>query len=245
MRTFIKRTLPMIMIIVFLFCSIAYADVYVKGYTRSDGTYVKPYYRTAPNNTINDNYSTSPNINPYTGEQGTISPTYETYTPILKYTPTTHAYTNYTPIIKFTPTTLIRPSFPVYVNDYNINNTASKYYPTILNGVVFVPLTSEMISVMKLEGGWDSINGMVLNSSEDVYPSSTFSIASSVTTVTKNIVKPTFPIIVNDDNLNVTNSEYCPVVLNDIVYIPLSSEFHSKMRLSGGWYESFMALYSY
>ncbi len=46
--------------------------VEVKGYTKSNGTYVAPYIRTAPNSTIKDNFSTSPNLNPYTGKIGTI-----------------------------------------------------------------------------------------------------------------------------------------------------------------------------
>jgi hypothetical protein len=44
--------------------------VQVDGYNRNNGTSVQPYYRTAPNNTISDNYSTYPNINPYTGKTG-------------------------------------------------------------------------------------------------------------------------------------------------------------------------------
>lgn len=46
-------------------------DVKVNGYFKSDGTYVESYIRTEPNETIEDNYSTSPNINPYTGKVGT------------------------------------------------------------------------------------------------------------------------------------------------------------------------------
>lgn len=49
-------------------------DVYVHGYTRSDGTYVQPYYRTAPDHNIYNNYSTQGNINPYTGRVGTVNP---------------------------------------------------------------------------------------------------------------------------------------------------------------------------
>lgn len=48
---------------------------YVKGHYRN-GTYVDGYYRTNPNQTKNDNYSTYPNVNPHTGKQGTISPEY-------------------------------------------------------------------------------------------------------------------------------------------------------------------------
>ena len=47
------------------------SQVYVNGYYKSNGTYVAPHYRTAPNNTVYDNWSTYPNYNPYTGKQGT------------------------------------------------------------------------------------------------------------------------------------------------------------------------------
>lgn len=51
----------------------------VTGYYRSNGTYVKPHYRTNPNKTINDNWSTAPNINPFTGKVGTIAPDISQY----------------------------------------------------------------------------------------------------------------------------------------------------------------------
>lgn len=47
---------------------------WISGYHRADGIYVKGYYRTVPNSTINDNYSTYPNVNPYTGKKGYIKP---------------------------------------------------------------------------------------------------------------------------------------------------------------------------
>ena len=52
--------------------SFGQSTVYVNGYYRSNGTYVQGHYRTAPNNTVYDNYSTYPNVNPYTGQTGTI-----------------------------------------------------------------------------------------------------------------------------------------------------------------------------
>lgn len=48
----------------------------VRGYYRSNGTYVQPHHRTNPNWTINDNYTTIPNVNPWTGKPGTIPPSY-------------------------------------------------------------------------------------------------------------------------------------------------------------------------
>jgi hypothetical protein len=55
------------------FSGIAFADVQVNGYYKSNGTYVQPYVRTSPNSTKLDNYSTKGNYNPYTGQQGTLN----------------------------------------------------------------------------------------------------------------------------------------------------------------------------
>src|SRR5689334_12977417 len=49
-------------------------DVYVNGYSRRDGTYVQPHMRSAPDSSYNNNWSTYPNVNPYTGQQGTKAP---------------------------------------------------------------------------------------------------------------------------------------------------------------------------
>ena len=46
----------------------------VRGYTRSNGTYVAPHYQTNPNHTKLDNWSTKGNYNPFTGKAGTVNP---------------------------------------------------------------------------------------------------------------------------------------------------------------------------
>lgn len=49
--------------------------VKVKSYYKpSTGRYVMPSYRTSPNKTKLDNYSTKGNYNPYSGKKGTVSP---------------------------------------------------------------------------------------------------------------------------------------------------------------------------
>ena len=55
------------------FVSSVLADVYVKPYTRSDGSYVGGHYRSSPDSTTSNNWSTRGNTNPYTGERGTRS----------------------------------------------------------------------------------------------------------------------------------------------------------------------------
>lgn len=54
--------------------SVLAKDVYVDGYTKKDGTYVEPHHRSSPNSSPYDNYGTKGNDNPYTGQQGTVSP---------------------------------------------------------------------------------------------------------------------------------------------------------------------------
>ena len=63
----------------------AMADQYVKGYTRSNGTYVAPHYRSSPDGQQWNNYDTKGNTNPYNGQQGTQRDT--TYDPPKLYNP--------------------------------------------------------------------------------------------------------------------------------------------------------------
>ena len=46
----------------------------VRGHVKKDGTYVAPHNATNPNNTQRDNWSSKPNVNPYTGKEGVKEP---------------------------------------------------------------------------------------------------------------------------------------------------------------------------
>lgn len=46
----------------------------VSGYVKKDGTYVAPHYRSSPDSSKLNNYSTQGNVNPYTGKTGTVDP---------------------------------------------------------------------------------------------------------------------------------------------------------------------------
>lgn len=63
-----------LLLILFFSTNICLADVFVNGYSRQDGTYVNGYYRSSPNSTRMDNFSTKGNYNPYTGSPGTKDP---------------------------------------------------------------------------------------------------------------------------------------------------------------------------
>ena len=74
-----KRSLTILLAvaIIFLTTLTANADVFVRGHYRSNGTYVQPHYRSNPDGNFYNNWSTSPNVNPYTGSVGTgITPSY-------------------------------------------------------------------------------------------------------------------------------------------------------------------------
>ncbi len=67
-------------LMLFVWLSLAWAiqadarGVRVSGYVKKDGTYVAPHYRSAPNRSTVDNYSTRGNYNPYTGQAGKKDP---------------------------------------------------------------------------------------------------------------------------------------------------------------------------
>jgi len=75
--------------LVVLSSSSAFAE-YVRGYVRQNGTYVQPHFQTAPDNSMYNNYSTQGNVNPYTGQAGTVNP----YAPIQRpyYIPQSRGY---------------------------------------------------------------------------------------------------------------------------------------------------------
>lgn len=57
--------------------SVAFAQVHVRGYTRSDGTYVRPHIRSAPDNSLANNYGasrSSPLYSPYLPDLSVVTP---------------------------------------------------------------------------------------------------------------------------------------------------------------------------
>ena len=64
----------------------AFADTYVHGYTKQNGTYVEPHYRSSPDSSKFNNYSTEGNVNPYNGKEGHVDP-YYTPPPTYQYNP--------------------------------------------------------------------------------------------------------------------------------------------------------------
>ena len=76
-----KKLLLLLIPMLLLCIDVAVADTYVEGYYRRDGTYVRPHYRSSPDGSYNNNWSVRPNYNPYTGQPGTRSPTWNDRNP--------------------------------------------------------------------------------------------------------------------------------------------------------------------
>jgi hypothetical protein len=68
------RRLVLYVLVLSVLATAATAQVPVQGYVRRDGTYVPPHYRSSPNGSPLDNWSTRGNVNPYTGQYGTHQP---------------------------------------------------------------------------------------------------------------------------------------------------------------------------
>lgn len=68
-----KKTMMSLMVLVIICITACYtqAAVRVRGHFRSNGTYVMPHYRSNPDGNFYNNWSTYPNVNPYTGVIGT------------------------------------------------------------------------------------------------------------------------------------------------------------------------------
>ena len=71
LTTLLSMSIFVVVILVLIITTVANADVRVRGYYRSNGTYVQPHYRSNPDGNPYNNWSTYPNINPYTGKRGT------------------------------------------------------------------------------------------------------------------------------------------------------------------------------
>jgi len=67
----VKNILFLVFLTLLSLASVEARDVAVQGYTRDNGTYVQPHYRSSPNEYKNDNWSTYGNSNPHTGQSGT------------------------------------------------------------------------------------------------------------------------------------------------------------------------------
>jgi len=66
-----KKITSLLLVLLLPFAALSAGAHSVKGYIKKDGTYVAPHRQTNSNSTQKDNWSSTPNVNPYTGKKGT------------------------------------------------------------------------------------------------------------------------------------------------------------------------------
>lgn len=96
-----KLLLALLALIVLAFPTLVEAkggSVRVRGYYRSNGTYVAPHYRSTPDSSVWNNWSTVGNVNPYTGKEGTKNP-YGTSSSYSGGIPTSDSNTTLMPLV--------------------------------------------------------------------------------------------------------------------------------------------------
>jgi hypothetical protein len=57
-----------------------HANPYTQPY-RTQPQYIQPHYRSAPDSSYNNNWGVRPNVNPYSGQRGSLSPTWNDRAP--------------------------------------------------------------------------------------------------------------------------------------------------------------------
>ncbi|WP_207209596.1 hypothetical protein [Flavobacterium sp. 140616W15] len=67
-----KKVTFLLLSVFFIYSNSFAQDVWVNGYTRTNGTIVQDHYRTNRDQTVNNNFTTIGNTNPYTGAVGTL-----------------------------------------------------------------------------------------------------------------------------------------------------------------------------
>lgn len=130
-------TLTMLVIILAVSNSVQ-AAVYVKGYFRSNGTYVQPHYRSNPDGNFYNNWSTYPNTNPYTGKVGTkLTPSYSssysgsTASIMPKTSSTTSSYWTNNSSPAFSSSS---PSYSTFGSSLSIGSSSTSSFGTSLFG---------------------------------------------------------------------------------------------------------------
>lgn len=132
-----------------LFPQIADASVYVHGYTKKNGTYVAPYYRSSPDSSPYNNYSYPGNTNPYTGETAGGNP--DTY--LNNYYNKTPSYSAPTPSYTFTPP----PSCPLFASYDSLSGTCKCNTGYTSNGSSCISLDSYCTGNMGYGAQYDSL----------------------------------------------------------------------------------------
>jgi hypothetical protein len=240
-----RRLLSLLLVLSIGFCfsNLAFAtsksstDVHVNGYYRKDGTYVKPYYRTAPDATKLNNFSHCGNTNPYTGKVGNT----ECGIDASGYDQS-NANSNVTiqSVEQSLPSGSVKvmlPSFAVNVNDEKrqLPNSLRKYPVVIYKDITYFPMTWSYTHAWGLETNWSGDTGFSIRKSnngaeplgnEDVGVNDSQSYVATIAN---------YNVFINDSWVDNSNEEYPIISFRDITYLPMTWNIANELGLITSW----------
>lgn len=166
-----KKLLTILAVFCVCITSVCFAQVYVKGYFRKDGTYVAPHYRTSPDSTVTNNYSYPGNYNPNTGEitgGSTYNYSFPSSSSTNYYDASSYLDSASTTNYDFNSKYVYKPSYPVKINNLYIDNYCGNWEPFVYEDITYIPMTSSVMQELGLTSSFDSVTGFnVSNSSND------------------------------------------------------------------------------
>ncbi len=137
-----------------------FADVWVNGYTRSNGTYVNGYYRSSPDSSPYNNFSYPGNTNPYTGVTagGSASSYLNNYynSSGNSYSPPYTSSYSYSPPYTSSYSSFSTPSCPV--NSYSSGSSCKCNYGYVVDGGKCVYADTLCRAQIGTMSSYDSLN---------------------------------------------------------------------------------------
>ena len=233
-----------LIILITLISNISFGQVHVRGYFRSNGTYVQPHERTRPNSTITDNYSYQGNYNPNTytttptpNYNNSSTSTYSTNSNsnnrvwVNGYYRTDGTFvggyyrslpsTNYSNEPNTTRNNYSTPTYQ-YVKSKKVN---VRRYPSLTSDVCITYEWNQSVRVIKIKDNWAQIEFSKYNNYTNAYENTYGYIKSRLLNYTYNTEYPTETFISNTNSLEATNSK-----ISDNNYTVKSNRayFHNK-----------------
>lgn len=115
------------------------------------------------------------------------------------------------------------PSFKIYVNEQQVSNSTSKYPVFEYKDITYFPMTWNYAHALALETNWDASVGFSIKKTDG----SANKLEADEGIPSSNLYAkyPEFNIFLNDSWIDNSAEDYPVLVLNDIVYFPMTWKF--------------------
>ncbi|NEW04602.1 DUF5050 domain-containing protein [Paenibacillus sp. SYP-B3998] len=117
------------------------------------------------------------------------------------------------------------PDFMISVNDSVIDNIHSKYPLFLYQGITYFPMTWHNAAALGLQVSWDQVHGLNVSKLQSCQPLQQ-ELKPIVNVNSENqATLVTFPVTVNGKGIDNENESYPVLLLQDIVYFPMTWAF--------------------